>query len=123
MEAPPPVEPELNLLTQWGSPGDEDRRKKAAVLSVVGHAVLILLLITVPISVSEPERKQAPQRVTPLIEPPTELTQRAPNNGKSPRNSMQSKSWNGHECRSPRERLRPRGHARFVRAMCRSRLR
>jgi TonB family protein len=77
----PPDELQLNLLTQWGGPGDGARLQKAAVLSVLFHVVIIISLALVPADVTEPARRLAPI-VTPLIEPPTELTQRAPNKQK-----------------------------------------
>lgn len=76
---PPPAGTELDLLTRWGGPDDAIRGRKAAVLSVLGHVVAIGLLALVPADVIEPERAAPARHVTPLIEPPTELTQKAPN--------------------------------------------
>jgi TonB family protein len=78
----PPADADLQLLTEWGSPGDRSRLGKAGAISVVAHVVLIGLLLSLSGGPNEPERARVVRRVTPLIEPPTELTQRAPNKGK-----------------------------------------
>jgi TonB family protein len=78
----PPVDAELQLLTEWGSPGDRSRLGKAGAISVLAHVVFIALLLLIPSGPSEPERALVVRHVTPLIEPPTELTQRAPNKRK-----------------------------------------
>jgi TonB family protein len=75
-------EPELRLLTEWGQIGDPTRERKAAVYSVLGHIGLVLVLLLAPIESSEPPRPREAPRVTPLVAPPVELTQRAPNKGK-----------------------------------------
>jgi TonB family protein len=77
-----PTEPELHLLTEWGSTGDRKRERKAAVFSVLGHFLVVVLLMAIPADWSEPEKPRQPPRVTPLVAPPVELTQRAPNKGK-----------------------------------------
>ena len=73
---------DLHLLTEWGTFIDPTRRRKAAVWSVAVHIGLILVLWSIPADVVEPERIAKVERVTPLIEPPAELTQRAPNTRK-----------------------------------------
>jgi TonB family protein len=78
----PSDEPELHLLTEWGSTGDRKRERKAAVFSVLGHALAVVLLMAIPADWSEPEKPREAPRVTPLVAPPVELTQRAPNKGK-----------------------------------------
>src|ERR1022692_3813291 len=80
----PPADVELNLLTEWGDPSSGPRTRNAAILSVVVHAVIIVTLALLPPVVSQrpPERAQVHRTITPLIEPPTELTQKAPNTGK-----------------------------------------
>jgi TonB family protein len=75
----PSDELELHLLTDWGSASDPARRRKAAGFSVVGHLVAIVLLVLVPLDTSAPEKPRPATRVTPLIAPPVELTQTAPN--------------------------------------------
>src|SRR5438132_2731844 len=83
--ASPPVDDELHLLTEWGDPSDRGRERRAAVWSVALHAAVILTIVLVPASVYQsppPERQVIHRRVTPLIEPLTELTQKAPNTGK-----------------------------------------
>ncbi len=79
---PPPGDPELHLLTEWGTLSDPSGRRKAAVVSVGVHILLILTLALVPMTAIPPERKTELGRVTPLIEPPPELTQTAPNTKK-----------------------------------------
>jgi len=78
-----PADVELNLLTDWGDPDLAPRTRNAGVLSVAVHAVIILTLVLFPPTVVQPpETAQVHRTITPLIEPPTELTQKAPNTGK-----------------------------------------
>lgn len=79
---PPSDDLELDLLTKWGTFIDPSRRRRATVWSIAAHIVLIITLMLVPPSPVEPRRVAKQERITPLIEPPTELTQRAPNVGK-----------------------------------------
>lgn len=81
--APPSEDLELDLLTHWSTFEDPSRKRRAAVSSVLAHIVLIGVLATVPAStIVEPERTAKLERVTPLVEPPPELTQTAPNTKK-----------------------------------------
>jgi TonB family protein len=82
--AQPPAEADLNFLTQWGNPVDRARTQRAGVMSVLLHVVGITLLVILPPEVVQrpPEPPQTKTIVTPLIEPITELTQKAPNTGK-----------------------------------------
>lgn len=73
---------ELHLLTEWGSTGDRARERKAAVFSVLGHVLVVVLLMAVPANWSEPAKPREAPRITPLVAPPVELTQRAPNKRK-----------------------------------------
>ncbi len=77
-----PADPELHLLTEWGSLNDRSRTREAAVYSVAAHIVLVTILALLPAGALEPRPTPVPARVTPLIEPPTELTQTAPNTRK-----------------------------------------
>jgi len=79
---PDPADVELNLLTQWGAPGDGIRRRKAGVISFLIHAAVIAALAFAPASVRTPPRPAAKPLVMPLIAPLTKLTQKAPNKGK-----------------------------------------
>src|SRR5262245_16777136 len=83
---PPPADAELNLLTQWGDPASGTRTRKAAVLSVAFHAMVLIALTLVPPDYwYTPPRREEPvivRRVTPLVEPLTEFTQKRPNEGK-----------------------------------------
>jgi len=83
---PTPVEPELNLLTQWGDPGESDRRRKAAIATVAAHAVAIAILFLLPESFFEEKRQpDVVRHITPIFEPLTKLTQKAPNSAKAPK--------------------------------------
>ncbi len=54
--------------------------QRAAIGTAIIHAVLVLALISVPRSYDEPvPTREIPHRVTPLVDPPTRLTQKAPN--------------------------------------------
>jgi TonB family protein len=68
---------ELHLLTSWGQ--DRGRVREARLLSVAAHVAAILALFLMPRSLMQPPRRM--EHITPLIEPPTELTQKAPNKG------------------------------------------
>lgn len=80
---PPPGDVELHLLTEWGTLTDSSGRRRAGVLSLLAHGVLIGTLLAVPVGVEDRPRETAelPQ-VTPLVAPPLELTQRTPNTRK-----------------------------------------
>lgn len=61
-------------------PGHAEHYRAAAIGSAIFHAVLILVLISVPRELMEaPEKPEPVHRVTHLVDPPTPLTQRAPN--------------------------------------------
>ncbi|HTS30694.1 MAG TPA: TonB family protein [Bryobacteraceae bacterium] len=78
-----PEDVELNLLTNWDDPYFGPRPKKAAIFSVLVHLALILLLVLLPPETGKrPPRAEVHRVITPLIDPPTELTQKAPNTGK-----------------------------------------
>ena len=80
---PPPVDEELHLLTEWGDPNGRARRRQAAVGTIAVHLAVITILMYMPSSpYRPPEPEEPPHRVTPLLLPPTELTQKAPNKGK-----------------------------------------
>src|ERR1017187_3526601 len=68
---------ELHLLTSWEQ--DRGRVRKARLLSVAAHVAAIVALALMPHSLIQPHRRV--EQITPLIEPPTELTQKAPNKG------------------------------------------
>jgi len=73
-------EPELNLLlTDWGQ--DRSRTREARLLSVAVHVLAVTALVVMPRSLVSPSPRVQPL-VTPLIEPQSELTQKAPNKGK-----------------------------------------
>ncbi|MGB7759265.1 MAG: TonB family protein [Bryobacteraceae bacterium] len=75
-----PIDAELHLLTDWSDPGARARHRKAALLTIAIHVVLVVALFTLP--GFEGPRLALERTFTPLIEPPTELTQKAPNRSK-----------------------------------------
>jgi hypothetical protein len=76
----PPADAELHLLTEWSEPGERERTRAAAIGSVFAHAAILGVLFLFPASGPPPEQP-VHRIVTPLIEPLTELTQKAPNTG------------------------------------------
>src|SRR5579885_1537798 len=85
--AQPPADADLHLLTEWDDPFRKKRVGRAALYSGLVHAFLLLGLVFVPENVwfSPPQAAQTAEVrrvITPLIEPLTELTQKAPNHGK-----------------------------------------
>ena len=84
---PRPDDDEPHLLTEWGDPSSRGRTGKAGVISVLVHVAAVVLLAVLPqdfffSTPPPPERVQSNRIVTPLIEPLTEFTQKAPNKGK-----------------------------------------
>jgi TonB family protein len=85
--ATPPADAELHLLTEWGDRNSRVRWREASVVSVLVHLAGIVVLMSLPAGFLDgpPPRRAAPQVhriITPLIEPLTEFTQKAPNKGK-----------------------------------------
>src|SRR5271157_5432688 len=78
----PPSDAEVHFLTQWGDAADRPRKRRAAVFSVLVHVVAVVTLFSLPKGLFVPPPQTAEVRITPLIEPLTELTQNAPNKGK-----------------------------------------
>jgi TonB family protein len=75
-----------NLLLDWSEINESRRFFRAGLGSVLAHAVIVLIAIGIG-SLDTPVRRNAPQivanfRVTPLIAPLTQLTQKAPNTAK-----------------------------------------
>ena len=68
---------ELHLLTSWEQ--DRGRVRRARLLSIAAHVAAVVALCLMPRSLIEPPRRE--EQITPLIEPPTDLTQKAPNKG------------------------------------------
>jgi TonB family protein len=79
---PVDVDPEPHFLTDWESAQDLDKTRFARIASIVLHVALIITLLSLPKSVTEPVTKAIARQLTPLIAPLTELTQTAPNVGK-----------------------------------------
>ncbi len=81
------VQPELDLELHWGDDALRPEPKRAAVLSVLVHLVLFGLIWVAPRSFLTIDRAPAPdeprveRKVTPLIAPRFELTQKDPNKG------------------------------------------
>lgn len=81
-QSPVPGIGEPRFLTDWGTGGDKKRWREAGVLSILAHVTAIAGLLMLPKSILAPSRSSASQHLTPLIAPPTELTQTPPNKGK-----------------------------------------
>lgn len=83
---PRPDDDQLQLLTEWEDAFAPPRRKRAGVLSVMVHVAVIAVILLLPSDFLVPSPEPPPPEkrviVTPLIEPPTEFTQKDPNNGK-----------------------------------------
>ncbi|MGB9458977.1 MAG: TonB family protein [Bryobacteraceae bacterium] len=77
-----PIDAELHLLTDWSDPGAGARRRKAALATIAIHVTVVVVLFTLPENILEGPRRALENTITPLIEPPTELTQKAPNRSK-----------------------------------------
>jgi TonB family protein len=75
---------DLRLLLDWTrNPDETDRLRKAAIGTGVIHLLLILVLATISGPTPTPSKYvQRERRVTPLVDPPVELTQKSPNKGK-----------------------------------------
>jgi TonB family protein len=79
--AQPPADAELRLLTDWRDPDQPQRTRAATIGSILAHVVIVGVLMALPAYVP-PVEPEVRQTVTPLIEPPTPLTQKAPNTAK-----------------------------------------
>jgi TonB family protein len=78
-----PVDDELHLLTEWGSPADRARTSKAGILSIALHVAAILTLVLLPDSFFQIHTKpRVVRHITPLVMPLFEPTQTAPNRTK-----------------------------------------
>jgi TonB family protein len=77
-----PIDVELHLLTDWSDPDASTRRRKAVFATIAIHVAVVVILFTLPDSVLQGPRQALERTITPLIEPPTELTQIAPNRSK-----------------------------------------
>jgi len=82
VEVPVEVDDDLHFLTDWEVLQDRQRTRTARIASVLVHVALILTLLFLPNSVTAPVREAVVRRITPLIEPLTDLTQNQPNRGK-----------------------------------------
>jgi TonB family protein len=79
----PLAEAELHLLTDWSEPDRGRRQRVAAIGSILANIGLILFFIWLPAGTFHPLEPTPPERhVTTLIDPPTPLTQKAPNKSK-----------------------------------------
>jgi TonB family protein len=77
------AEAELHLLTDWSEPDSARRHRIATIGSILANIAIVLFFIWLPAGTPPPEEAPTPQhRVTPLIEPPTVLTQKAVNKTK-----------------------------------------
>ncbi len=78
----PQDENDLRLLLDWDPAADRQWWRKAVPFSIAAHGLIVLGLFLVPKDAAPVPPVARAVRVTPLIAPPTELTQKAPNKGK-----------------------------------------
>jgi TonB family protein len=81
-ERPAGMEDDLHFLTDWEVLQDHTRTRRARIASVLVHVGLVVLLFSLPNSVTAPVKEAITRQITPLIEPLTSLTQTAPNRNK-----------------------------------------
>jgi TonB family protein len=83
---PAPLDDDLHLLYEWGDPYAHGRHRTAGIASVLVHSAVIAVILLLPSDFLAPEPEPpAPKKtviVTPLVEPLTEFTQKAPNKAK-----------------------------------------
>jgi TonB family protein len=72
---------EVRLLTEWDQPGDAARRRRAAVISLAVHVVGTAVVVLLPAAIWAPAFRPVPERITQLIGPLTQLTQKSPGVG------------------------------------------
>jgi protein TonB len=79
-----PAGDDLDLLRYAGPPPDYALIRIAAIVSAAVHLLLIVWLGTVRFDPPVPDRdtRHVVRRITPLVDPPTQLTQKAPNRDK-----------------------------------------
>ncbi len=80
VRTPEQTKGELHFLTDWEV--DRVREREAGVASLVFHVLVVLTLAMLPKTLTMSRTPAHAPRITPLIEPLTELTQRPPNKGK-----------------------------------------
>lgn len=80
VEVPEKAE-DVRLLLAWDTAGDQRRSRRAGTLSIATHIVGIAILLSLPREVFRP-RPEPHRIITPLVYPPKELTQKAPNTEK-----------------------------------------
>jgi TonB family protein len=74
---------ELHLLTDWGEAGAAQRRRNAAIGTILFHIAVLVILVKLPESaLVKPRQAQEPEHLVMPLLPLTELTQKAPNRGK-----------------------------------------
>ncbi len=96
--APKAPEAGLHLLPEWAEPGERERSRTAAILSVLFHVCALTILLLLPKEAFQPPPPEPVRHITTLIEPLTTLTQKAPNTAKV------TKEFNAAEV-TPRPRL------------------
>ena len=76
----PQTAEDLRLLLTWYTEADRRRTRRAGSVSFLVHVLAILALLLVPRQALQ--MKEETHRVTPLVAPPMDVTQTAPNRGK-----------------------------------------
>src|SRR6266542_6802655 len=73
---------EPQFLLDWESAQELEKTRYARIASVVLHVALVIALLSLPKSVTEPVTQAIARQITPLMAPFKDLTQTAPNRGK-----------------------------------------
>jgi TonB family protein len=77
---PVPQDTDLHLLTEWGGAEDRSRLREARLVSVAVHIAAVVVLALMPKSMIR-EATTPLRQIMPLLAPPVEATQTAPNRG------------------------------------------
>ena len=78
----PQTAEDLRLLLNWDTEADHALHRRAGIISLAFHLIALIVLLLLPHEVFRSPVPVEARRVTPLIAPPTELTQNTPNRAK-----------------------------------------
>jgi TonB family protein len=73
---------EPNFLLDWEAGRDRSYRRTAAIGTAAIHILLVIALILIPAEPTAQRRAVSERHITPLVDPPLVLTQKAPNPNK-----------------------------------------